>query len=366
MTNPPQAGDAASRAAISSYPEPQIPPVLLSYPVSLQATDEKPALVARALARITGLDVSMPNTEGVRLTLNHPDSTLGQVVESITAATRWVVHYNPPSLRFIEGEAPAALAVASTGWYDPQTIAEALGQALGEDASTRPLAAGVLVQGDDATLRRLATVEQVLDASRPAAWEFSMWVVAVSGDTRRTLEAIASARGLARIDIGDPWESLLQGVLQADFAVEGGSSEVQALSTGTVVVVEGEKARWQAGERVPIPRRTISPQGTVSVSGYDSVDVGYICELAVRRNPEGITVSVKPEISSIIGFVEDAPRVATRSIESVAYLRDGSYLVVSGLDEWRVQTSTPFVGVGGRSSESGSRVLFILRAKLLP
>jgi hypothetical protein len=322
--------------------------------------------LAPVLSRLTGLDFVFPETTPpTRLTLQLRDATIGTLVEVISTRTGWVVDFTGSSMRFLIGEEPASIAVADVGWYAPERIAEALGQALGTDAAVRPLSAGVLVQGDESTLRRLRTVEGVLQQSRPAAWEFSMWVVALSGDTRSTVEAAFSSRGAARVDVGDPWESAISGLVQASWTIEGARSGVRSLSAGSVVVLEGEKGRWQAGERVPVPRRTVSPQGTVSVSGYDFVDVGYICDLAVQRNPDGVTVTVKPEISSIIGFVEDAPRVATRSIESVAYLRSGSYLIVSGLDEWRDESRGSMFGLGGTRAEASSRVLFILRATLL-
>jgi type II secretory pathway component GspD/PulD (secretin) len=134
------------------------------------------------------------------------------------------------------------------------------------------------------------------------------------------------------------------------------------LSEGSVPVSRGDKAKWVVGERVPIPKRTVSPQGTVSISGYEYIDVGYSCNVETWRTPEGVGVRVAPSISSVVGYVEEAPRVATRSVEGVAHLRDGSYLILSGLDEWREERSGPQLGVGGRSTDRVSRVVFVLRA----
>ena len=83
-----------------------------------------------------------------------------------------------------------------------------------------------------------------------------------------------------------------------------------------LLVRDGTTAHWKDGKRVPIPKKTVSSYGVVTVSGYDYTDVGFLVEATVRQSKRGGRVTLKIEKSDIASYVEEAP-LTTQSVYEI-------------------------------------------------
>ena len=132
----------------------------------------------------------------------------------------------------------------------------------------------------------------------------------------------------------------VDGDLSLSAAIDGllfGESSSTSGSTWSGVVlhvVEGEPIRIQSGETVGVRRRIATAEGFVLDSGFDEVETGLIVELEARSVASGLVrLDIAPQLSAVSELVDGVPTVATRELQSSAYVGDGGTIVVGGLSQ---------------------------------
>jgi general secretion pathway protein D len=149
-------------------------------------------------------------------------------------------------------------------------------------------------------------------------------------------------------------------------------SDVNVLSSPTLMVLDNQTATINVGDEIPVPSRQ-----SISTIGADSPTVN---EITFRQT--GITLSVTPRVSSS-GLVTmeiqqqvstagttttssiDAPTIQNRQIDSVVAINSGETIVLGGLMQKQASTSgsgvpglrkIPFIGkLFGQTSNNKSR-----------
>lgn len=244
-------------------------------------------------------------------------------------------------------------------WYRGQDEAAALVDVghvvLGKDANIKAIGERVVVSGAREDVERMSQVLTHLAAAASDTWMLDISVVSVSRNVRReagldwsvagSLKAGADAsagRLFAPGPVFGARAAASVGVLAR--CVEEGR-EAHALSNGSLLVVEGKKARFQQGESIPVPQRTVSPEGTVTVTGYNNVQTGFSLDVEAWRNGGGVTLHLTPRLSGVNGYNGEQPIVSERSVDSTVTVRSGEWVVVSGLEEGAFSRS--FTGLPG-------------------
>jgi hypothetical protein len=127
-------------------------------------------------------------------------------------------------------------------------------------------------------------------------------------------------------------------------------SKGRVLSAPRIATLDGNKATILLGDKVPIFTSTSTATGITTTVSF--VDVGVKMEVTPRVNVEGLmTLQVKPEVSSIAEIItvgnQSAPRIATRSAETMITVRDGQTVVFGGLisqQERKTTVKVPLLG----------------------
>jgi len=120
-------------------------------------------------------------------------------------------------------------------------------------------------------------------------------------------------------------------------------TEAELLAQPQLRISEGEKASLHIGDRVPIVTASFQPyyQGTTGsyypYNSYQYIDVGIKIDIKPRiHHNREVTLDLKVEVSSISGEVDlgngqKAPKISTRTIQSVIRLKDGETNLLAGL-----------------------------------
>jgi len=130
--------------------------------------------------------------------------------------------------------------------------------------------------------------------------------------------------------------------------------ETRILSNPKLAVVNNQEAKIHVGERQAyITTTTTQTQTSTTVSeAVTYVDVGIQMMVTPTINDDGfVTVKVKPEISSVISFLETSsknkiPIIDTSTAETIVMVKDGSSILIGGLskEEKTLDSSgTPFL-----------------------
>ncbi len=102
------------------------------------------------------------------------------------------------------------------------------------------------------------------------------------------------------------------------------------LASPSIAVISGQEARIVIGERFPYKERTQTTSGTTETTKF--VDIGTSLKVNPQINDDGyITLSLHPEVSSLVSALDAGPRVATREADTTVRIKEGETLVIGGL-----------------------------------
>ena len=263
------------------------------------------------------------------------------------------------------------IRIIDPGFFDADDAAEILGGLLGDDAEVRAIGGRLFASLPASALETLREAEGFLRVG-PDAWAVTIQVYEVGKDFQRRSGIDWSLLSEASLGLSMGSEVEEPGVSSSvvaavtalgEWAADG--SDVELMLNTTLYVVEGFEAKLQRGDVLRIPRRTVSPQGTSTTTDFTVIETGLTIDLSARRVPGGALLGIRPSISDVAGFVDSAPTVTERSIETTALVRSGDYIVLTGLDSFRSSEGEDRSGMpfGSRSFESSERTLvFVCRA----
>lgn len=331
--------------------------------VSMVAEGEEAGVVLADLAAQAGIPVSAGEMKD-SVSVSFRRIPVRQAVEVVCSSVRRSPEFVGGVLMF----PPAGrsyVTIPSSGYANPESARAAFEALVGDTGIVKVVDGSVVVLGDDVSIRRANTLAQSLMSVKPARWTFCVWVVEVSEDFSRQLGVQLNYRGLVEVaasgaNVGTVADALLRASLVAD----GNESAGRVVSRGTLVALEGSEGTLDSGLRVPVPRRTVSNFGVVTVSGFDYVEAGFSLTVKPTPVPGGaVRVDLKPSISSISGYVEGSPILARRAVSTSATVADGDWLVLAGLDEASVvDSSSGFFGQVRRAESSSRRVFLVVKA----
>lgn len=113
-------------------------------------------------------------------------------------------------------------------------------------------------------------------------------------------------------------------------------TDVQVLSSPSLVVVENETARFQVGDQIPIVTRTVTtiddPAAPVS-NEVEYRDTGIILNIKPRIAENGtVTLEIGQEVSNVASGANSlTPTISTRTVKSQIAVVDGQTVLLGGL-----------------------------------
>ena len=155
--------------------------------------------------------------------------------------------------------------------------------------------------------------------------------------------------------------------LQAKLAALQETGQAKILAQPRILAINARPAAILSGEAVPIFNSVIVPSGsgTIIQNEIQYINVGVSLEILPRIASDGrVTEQIFSEVSSIIDYVQNTPRIAVRQALTSGIVSDGESLVVGGLLQQTEITQLkkvpglgdlPLIGGFFRSSSSSSQ-----------
>ncbi|MCF6273253.1 MAG: type II secretion system secretin GspD [Rhodobacteraceae bacterium] len=139
--------------------------------------------------------------------------------------------------------------------------------------------------------------------------------------------------------------------LNAQVALNALSSvtDVQVLSSPTIMVVENRPATLRIGDQVPIATQSLAnPSDTTVTTTIEYRDTGVILNVTPRIGANGtVTLKIEQEVSSVVATTTsgiDSPTIRQRQIETTVTVANGATLTLGGLvqeNSSRAQSGVP-------------------------
>jgi len=235
--------------------------------------------------------------------------------------------FDAGSIRIIADEINNALVIMATS-LEYQMIEQAL-----RELDVMPLQ--VLIEASIIEIRLTDELSYGLE------WAFENGGIDIGSANGQT--------GAALLDLGDPGLASLTpgfsyalldstGAVQAVLNTLASRSQVNVLSSPTVMVLGNQTATINVGDQVPIASRqsvsNIDPAAP-TVNEIEYRDTGVILTVTPRVNPGGlITMEIQQEVSDVAVTTSsgiDAPTIQQRNIESTVAIQSGNTIILGGL-----------------------------------
>lgn len=175
-------------------------------------------------------------------------------------------------------------------------------------------------------------------------------VVMAELSERESQELGIDAGVTGRVAYSVAYEGGVKGEISGDALVDGvlgvarGSSSDRVVAAATVLCADGEQFRAVDGTRVPVARRAVSDQGTVSTLASDFVQTGLVVEGLVRAVGDDVQIGGRVDVSSVLGESEAGPTTAQRGFSYGLRMRAGLWYVLGAFETGGVASSA-----GGRT-----------------
>ena len=203
---------------------------------------------------------------------------------------------------------------------------------------------GVIVVTDQ--FQVLERVESVIDGIEKAnlvCWVVQLYIVQMSDKDIRDLGIdVTPAASLAyTMAAASKGSSVTLGKVEASFnamlrAADSYSSN-RMMAEPLFSLTDGERASFVRGDTIPVPQRTVSDQGTVSVTGYQQIQTGVTVEVMVReQNPDLVRLEVDLILNDIVELINgESPRTTGETYSCKSLLRSGQVALIGSLERRR-------------------------------
>lgn len=343
-----------------------LPESLHRFPITYMCDGERWQIVIKQICEQAGVNYIIP-TEGesidLPITVTYRRARFGSVLFAVARMGGFTPVFDGDSVSFRAG-VRAQHAWLSTG-YIPSDRASAVFKQLFSEKESQELGRGVFIPDiSEEELEQAKEIQRLMGSVHNEEWVLSVWILEVDSSFRETFGIELTHFGAGALTIGTDLSSFIgRAVVEMTLRADRDAQFANLLTGGTLIVTEGTTSRLQNGETIPIPQRRVSPEGSVTTTGFTTVSTGLIIEASGRAVPGGFELTLRPELSSVIGFVEDHPRIATRNLTCTVTVNDGDWILLAGLDRWRQSTQKKgWWELLEETDQDTSHVLMVLRA----
>jgi len=216
---------------------------------------------------------------------------------------------------------------------------------------------GLLIVGDRVeVLERIRDLLDRVEASGAESWAVQLYLISLSESKATELGvnaqplvelsyALASKSNGLGLSATTPDDiKKLTTALTSVLRASATSQDIRIIAQPLFLLLDGESSKFSSGVSIPIPKRSVSDQGTVTTQGYEFVNSGLDCDASIREvSAQLVRFKVAVELGQLQGFVEEAPIRSKDRFETVAVLSSGGVYLLGSLtrDEQTLSKSGP-------------------------
>lgn len=275
-----------------------------------------------------------------QVALELKNQPLDQVLASIARHLGTNYHQASPSLYFLGATRPQdeAVLVRRVRGLKADQIQAAI-RTVSSSVAVQAFPDGLVVCSDlPETLSRVSDVLDQIEASRPGVWVVQLYLVTMSRDDMTDLGlditpaldvALAYGVGSGGVSSGH-----LDVGLSALLTAARERSTMGVTAEPLFYLIDGESSVFERATQIPIARRAVSDQGTVTVTGYDTFKAGTLVTVEIREVAgQAVRLTYQLELSSLRAVTSDGfPSSDRRTYNGVSHLQSGGVYLLGSID----------------------------------
>ena len=212
----------------------------------------------------------------------------------------------------------------------------------------------VIVADHESVLRRISDSLDYLDSVKFDTWIVQLCFITLRADALANAGFDVVSSGTISYDVANSKLDFKDFDINALLNLSASSSLADIYASPMFVVRDGSTAKWQDGKRVPIPKKSVSDYGTVTTTGYDYVNTGFLVNCTVSAIKGGGRLNIEVELSDILSYVESAPVTSTTSYSFETDVVSGKLYMVGELSTFKLldqqENVLDFSGERGKTS----------------
>lgn len=230
---------------------------------------------------------------------------------------------------------------------------------------------GIVMVGDRVeVLERVAELLDRIEDTPLAGWVVQLHIVTLSESaivdfgvdvtpTANLAAAVSMVSGgnnnVASLNLSAGLDGMLRAVASR--------GDVSAVQSPLILMIEGVQARIRDTQTIPVALRTVSPEGVVSTTDYEDIEIGFLVAAQLRElRGGGALLDLEVELSDLAGFVDDRPIRNRRLFASQVSVASGGVYLLASLDKGAA-SETSEGGFSAGSRRSGERGQFQIWAR---
>lgn len=184
-------------------------------------------------------------------------------------------------------------------------------------------------------LERLSLAIDAMEQAPSTSWVMQLYLVQVSKGLQHKL-GIDLSQSLTfgyRVN-ASPSTASVTGALNALLVSTHSDSDSRVEAQPLFLLRDGSTSTLTDGVSQPIPKYTVSPEGTTQISGYDIVDVGLLMSATVREeSAERASLHLSIESSRIDSYYKDYPVIVKQKFDGDVSVESGGTYLVGALSQ---------------------------------
>ena len=165
----------------------------------------------------------------------------------------------------------------------------------------------VIIADHESVLRRVSELIEYLSLVDRPTWVIQLYFVILRKDSMLDAGLLTKSSGTVAYNISSQKLSFEDLALEGAFNMLNNSDYADLYAAPMFLSRDQVSCKWSDGERVPVPRKTVSEYGTVTTQGFDYIDTGLIVNVLCSESRLGGYLKLDLSVSEITGYVEYAP-----------------------------------------------------------
>jgi len=166
------------------------------------------------------------------------------------------------------------------------------------------------------------------------SWVVQYYVLSVTEGHEKELGVdISSSLDLAFTLHNGEADILNNGLLSALIRAEKSTTLIDMVAQPLMAMLDGKQATFNNGEILRVPQKTVSDQGTVTTTGYETINTGLTLVSSIR-DLGGSKAKLKTELTmaQLINYIEDAPVLSNDSFFTEVSIESGGVYLIGSLN----------------------------------
>lgn len=222
--------------------------------------------------------------------------------------------------------------------YDASDLQTAISAFLSEHGKVTVQKDGVVIVSDtEAVLQRVSAMLESVEAASGDAWICQFYLVALRDGLKASggADVLTSGQVAYKLNKGEKFEPTWDNIGQElNFNFDSSADIVHLFASPMFILRDGTTGEWSDGQRVPVPKKSVSDYGTVTTTGFEYVDTGIQLKSKIRECRAGAILTVDYSDSTITGYVEYSPILRKSSLKTESPVGSGRIYLIGELQRY--------------------------------